>query len=1187
MWRSRTSSGGLVLCQAKAGLTLGRTAKSPLADAIDQVVAQYRIGVRGRHITRGRDVLVIVTDARAPRTVRSDLATAISRTATQPPGTAFGHELTGPQSQALEVALTHIRRSWSDRNGTPSDEDLRRLLSVMAVVVVDTVDGGTGRAAAQATIRGFVPPGEEQRAWDALVTVGREASIAREWRSRPELVTAVARHGVIIGPGPSSARDIALLRAATQSNLAVLQADTTLPAVDGMHLPRHADQDLAAISPEDGGLLVVGDAGSGKTGVLVTLASARSQGGQDVVLLRATDLAAGTVSGNTRLILPTDQVMLSWTGPSAATLVIDALDAARGSTARAKLAELVRALAGSRWQVVASVRTFDLMYGPNLRAAFSGQPVSSDPARRDSRLDSIRHIRVGDLTDAELGPLTTSATPIAHFYATASEELQTLLRNPFNLRLASELLAAGVAISRPARQRLTSARTRLDLLAAYWEYRVDQDVDAFARTDLLTRVAEDMLRSRQLRVLAAAPTVEATHSSALMGLLSDNLLAEEDRSGAAARRVLVFSHHILFDYTAMRCVLRNPMDELQLLQRLDADPALPLVARPSLDMLFDDLWQAGSDRHLYWQLALALAASSHLLASLPAAARLVAAGPSAEDLLPLEAACTDAEPGHRNSGYAFLSQITGAIRASVTPETAVTAAAAALARLAVNLSDPATMRTPTWQRLGAVFDLLNALQFRRPLTGGQPGAAERARAIASVLDACRTDPVQFERLAFAVGGHLKGAIAADVAQADAVQRLLDDANALTQWGGRVLAQLVTTIPKVAPTDTTLARRIAEEAWTFQETRDEEVGLGGPLLPMTIRRGQEADHARWQLGEIFPELCLEHPPTAAAIFSDAVDACLRTGGHARDAALWPLAVGNVRGWLASDNPGLERIGGDAAPAMARALRDALADAGTRGSEPGPIMKILVNEMHNASAWAALLTPGVDVDGLAAAFLPVLTTGSLLAHTETHEPAGALLRVLASGADDELERRLEAAVRAAGERATAAGWRRPERIVDELLGCLDPARVTGIAGRTRLTSLAQSGGPPPLTPRPQVQSWYAGRETLLDRLAANGIKIETRLAAAIDALDEAVALVSSGGAPGSTQPARQRIPSLFLAADQAGAADPTGPKPIRLLMTQAANLLAGDVNVAPNSKLGRRIADILLQAAASGDAGRMLP
>jgi hypothetical protein len=356
--------------------------------------------------------------------------------------------------------------------------------------------------------------------------------------------------------------------------------------------------------------------------------------------------------------------------------------------------------------------------------------------------------------------------------------------------------------------------------------------------------------------------------------------------------------------------------------------------------------------------------------------------------------------------------------------------------------------------------------------------------------------------------------------------------------------------------------------------------------MTIKRSQEADHARWQLGEIFPELCRKRLPTAAAIFTDAVDARLSSGGHTRDAALWPLALDDARGWLTSDSPDLETIGGDAAPTMAQALRDALAHAGTRGSEPGPVMAILVNEMHNALAWAALLTPEADEDGLAAAFLPLLTTGSLLAHPDTHEPAGILLRVLASGADDELERRLESAVRAAGERATAAGWRRPERIVDELLGCLDPARVTGMAEKTRLTSLARSGGPPPLTPRPQVESWFAGRETLLERLAAEGIDIDTRLAAAVDALDEAVAIVGSGGPADTTQPARLRIPGLFLAADRAGAADPEGPRLVRLLMTEAAGLLAGDVNVVSGSPLGRRVVDILLQAATSGDAGRML-
>lgn len=273
-------------------------------------------------------------------------------------------------------------------------------------------------------------------------------------------------------------------------------------------------------------------------------------------------------------------------------------------------------------------------------------------------------------------------------------------------------------------------------------------------------------------------------------------------------------------------------------------------------------------------------------------------------------------------------------------------------------------------------------------------------------------------------------------------------------------------------------------------------------------------------------------------------------------------------------------------MARAVRDALADAGAHGAEPGSVMTLLVSNMHNASAWGALLTPAANTVGLAAAVLPLLNTGSLLAHPETHEAAGRLLRVLAGQADDKLHASLEAAVRAAGERANGAGRRRPERIVDELLGCLDPARVTGDAERNRLAALTQSGGPPPLTPRPQVTAWFAGRETLLERLADRGTTVSAALAAAIGALDEAVALLSAGGPGETTQAARRQIPELFLAADRAGAANPAVPRPIRLLMTEAATMLAYDVNVVPGTPLARRVVDVLLQAAVSNDAGRML-
>jgi hypothetical protein len=56
----------------------------------------------------------------------------------------------------------------------------------------------------------------------------------------------------------------------------------------------------------------------------------------------------------------------------------------------------------------------------------------------------VRHLRVGDFTDAELEPLTTGDTALARFFANSSATVQRLLRNPFNLRLAAELLDPAV-----------------------------------------------------------------------------------------------------------------------------------------------------------------------------------------------------------------------------------------------------------------------------------------------------------------------------------------------------------------------------------------------------------------------------------------------------------------------------------------------------------------------------------------------------------------------------------------------------------------------------------------------------------------------------------------------------------------------------------------------------------------------
>lgn len=87
------------------------------------------------------------------------------------------------------------------------------------------------------------------------------------------------------------------------------------------------------------------------------------------------------------------------------------------------------------------------------------------------------------------------------------------------------------------------------------------------------------------------------------------------------------------------------------------------------------------------------------------------------------------------------------------------------------------------------------------------------------------------------------------------------------------------------------------------------------------------------------------------------------------------------WGDAENS-LEVLDRTAATAMAGAVRDALAEAGTNQREPGPALDRLVESLHSSRGWAALLTPGDDAEGLAEAIRPALDSGSLLAHPDTY-------------------------------------------------------------------------------------------------------------------------------------------------------------------------------------------------------------
>ncbi len=1163
-----TDADNYALFQVKARLKLGEAETSPLGEALAQAVEQYlNDPLRAAHGTQRkvdpvRDALVLCTDGAAPATVRVDLATAIARAASQPPGTPLGEGSTAKQLRALNVLLAHVRRLWMVRGQVaPDDEQLRGFLRALRVITIDANEGEVDYSVAVNALSTVLPAKQDAvDAWPVLVAEGQAASEKREWRDRAAIGVALARKRIRLSPPAKHAGDIEKLRELTAINLQTLRLEAMLPIADGLYIRRSVAARLSAEAGE-GNVLVVGDAGTGKSAVAQEFATTRSES-QDVVVLRASDIAG---ANKVPLDASLTTVLRAWTGPGGLVL-IDGVDALRGAEDREFLSRTVAELRGSRWQIVATVRTFDARNNPQLQQAFSGAPLSDDPAQFDRRLAGVRHVLVGDFTERELEAALVQPLPLASLLAQASPDLRDLLHNPFNLRLAAKLAQH---LSGGQQGELLSVRSRVDLLETYWSWRV-HNADRTARDSLLTRLCRQMVSSRSLRVVEAEPAVTAFDGGAVEAMLSENVLSGEGGL-AAARRVLSFSHNILFDYATAIYTLLDPLDPGRLLGTLDAEPSLPLVARPSFEMLVDLLWKHRDDG-LFWGLCLGVTGSTHVLASLAFAARLLNLIRTADDLSPLspEPGRMDLPEGMRPEQQ-FVRQLVGALRTSTVladPTPAVVPLAALARRLAENSA-------LSYFDAALAADLLLGLQLRAPISGGNPGADDRGQAVAALLDGCRTDPRRMEQLAGAAARQLPHVIGTSLAARGAADRLLSDTVALQEWGGTVLTWLADAVVEVVFHDPDLARRMAAAVLTFRETREEQVTFGGgALLPLTESRRQQAEHGVYRLGHSFKRLCDADLVVASEIFCDLIRdrSTMPTKGQ------WPLSITDVSGWLEYGwdlSLGSHDAGERAAEALAAAL------TGTDPADALPALAVLVAQLHNTAAWAALMTPADEGDAVALgrALLPVLESGALLAHPDTHSSAAGLLAALAKH-EPALASTLEAAVQAAHGVADANGL--SQRIKDALIGCLRPDAIASLTLAARLEELGPDG-PPEVQPRPRMTT-TSTPWSVFEALAEQGVTLEASVESAGRALNEELRLLGAGG--DSRPEAERRLPELFAEADAAFATSASLPTGLQQLLVDAAAALARDRRVLPGTSLGNRVLELLTMAADSPDAGSFL-
>ena len=298
-------------------------------------------------------------------------------------------------------------------------------------------------------------------------------------------------------------------------------------------------------------------------------------------------------------------------------MIVDALDAAKSPSAQKIIREVIDAITsipGGRWNVVASVRSYGVKHGAQWRNIFRGRPPI--PEHADPSLGMTKHVYVQALSATEIEQIAKSLPQLHALYASAPPPLRQLLQNIFNLHLLADLLSQGVKTSE-----LSPLRTQSQLLAEYWMHRIHQDDGKHdAREKVLRATVEEMLAKKSMRAPRDAVLTKADASALVELEKADILRQDELPGGGSAADILLFTHHILFDYAVARLIFRAGRDPAHLISRLTADRTLAVMASPSLRLVMHETWSDGGSRAAFWTLALLLAAEP----GLPEIARLVA-----------------------------------------------------------------------------------------------------------------------------------------------------------------------------------------------------------------------------------------------------------------------------------------------------------------------------------------------------------------------------------------------------------------------------------------------------------------------------------------------------------------------------------------------------------------------------------
>ena len=513
----------------------------------------------------------------------------------------------------------------------------------------------------------------------------------------------------------------------------------------------------------------------------------------------------------------------------------------------------------------------------------------------------------------------------------------------------------------------------------------------------LTAAAQEMVGRKSLRIFRA-DIRDKVNLDALVDLERNDILrAEEDLKGAN-EDILLFSHHVLFDYAVARLLFRRGRDPARLVDLLRCDRPLTLMVGPSLTLALRDVWGSDANHAAFWELAFAIAGEASLPQAAYLAAPMVAVESTAtlQDVGILLSWLPESHP-RRDTAEKIMQMLCGAIlvcqRAGVpiAGDDAAPWVEFAEALTAIGTDGPMFSANP-----------LVALATEKPerLTPQQlksAGAAARR-----LLDFGWSRPRRPNNIIVNAIGAVAVTIGSDVDATSALLRRLIQTEHLKKHGYEELRWLARHIDVLSEFDTELVIDIYEAAYGFvDEGSDEKTDMGNScILPLTSNRRQDYQGSWFQLQEAATEFLEQHPVEGTKAVARAMLGYVNRERRSDSQSAPPAEPFSIGGTPAQYLPDLSCYwyrGGVRTPMDGPALLEKFdaflgrlaseADAPQRLQE---IVTALAAESGLAVLWGSLLEAGTNHPAkFAATIAPLVAAVPILSGDDTRHQAGKFI------------------------------------------------------------------------------------------------------------------------------------------------------------------------------------------------------